>query len=152
MNDENVRKAFLNHLSTTSNNYGDYYSDVLDALRSGQTIVGDSISNRFTSGINSFRVNTDKENAILNDYENDRQKSKDARKNNNVHKSKVAIRNVLSFAMPSEKKEEERDEINNDLKVFEYSDEGGFAKNSAVNQGLRDRLNYYYDYFSDPGT
>lgn len=152
MNDENVRKAFLNHLSTTSNNYGDYYSDVLDALRSGQTIVGDSISNRFTSGINSFRVNTDKENAILNDYENDRQKSKDARKNNNVHKSKVAIRNVLSFVMPSEKKEEDQDEINNDLKVFEYSDEGGFAKNSAVNQGLRDRLNYYYDYFSDPGT
>jgi hypothetical protein len=150
MNDENVRKAFLNHLSTTSNDYGDYYSDILNVLRSGQNITGDSIANRLTSGINSFSVNTDKENEILNSYENDRKKVRDARKNNGVHKGKVAINNVLSFKMPEEKKTQ--NEINNDLKVFEYSDEGGFAQNSAINQGLRDRIKYYYDYFSDPGT
>lgn len=150
MNDEKVRQAFLNHLSTTSNTYGDYYSDVLDTLRSGANVVGDSISNRFTSGITGFRVNTERENQKLNTYENTRQKRRDARKDNGVHNSKIAISNVLSFKMPKVKPEQ--DEINNDLKVFDYSTEGGFAKNSAVNEGILDRMNYYYDWFSDPDT
>ena len=160
LNDEKVRNEVMRRLQATANEYGDYYEQLLAPLRAGNSSSGDSIANRLDT-VQGFANNTDRENRKLNSYEKNRQKRRDARTNNGVHRGKQAIANFLAaFQIPNEETKSENGDlqtINNELRVFDYDPEnGGFLKNgendSIANAAIKNRLRYYYDYLSDNDT
>ena len=159
LNDEKVRNEVMRRLQATADEYGDYYEQLLAPLRAGNSSSGDSIANRLNT-VQEFANNTNRENRRLNSYENSRQKRRDARANNGVHRGKQAIANFLAaFQIPSETSSpsDNLQTINNELRVFDYDPEnGGFLKNgendSIANAAIKNRLKFYYDYLSDNDT